>query len=373
MADLFFYGSLRHRPLLRIVLGRDPDALEAQPAVLADHAVHWARGEAFPMIRAEAGARAEGLLVRGLGAAETARLSYYEGGFGFALQTVRLELENGECTSGEMYFPDPGLWQAGAPWSLTEWEARWGAISCRAAREVMGYFGRVSAAEIAARFPAIRRRAASWVSAQARPADPERDLARDVAVLDHAFAYLNFYGIEEADLRFRRHDGTMSPVLNRSALMVGEAAVVLPYDPLRDCVLLVEQFRAPVYLSGDRAPWVWEPVAGLIDPGESPETTARREAMEEAGIELRRLEKVSEAYSSTGSSGEYIHLYVGIADLTGTTENGGLDSEGEDIRSEIVGFDALMEGIDSHRYRDLPLVSTALWLARHRDRLRRDG
>ena len=360
-------------PLLEIVLGRRAETLDAQPAVLPGHAVFWAAGEAFPLILAAPGQEARGLLLRGLSAEDVARLAYYEGAFGYARQTVQLKLENGKVAAGEVFFPDPGQWQAGDPWALEDWVARWGAVSCRAAREVMGYYGRVSAEEVAERFPAIRRRAASWVAAQTWPADPERDIGRDVKVRTHEFAYLNFYGIEEADVQFRRHDGAMSPVLNRSALMVGQAAVVLPYDPLRDRVLLIEQFRAPVYLAGDRAPWIWEPVAGLVDPGETPETTARREAVEEAGLEITRLERAGGAYSSTGSSGEFIHLFVGIAELTETTESGGLDAEGEDIRSAILSFDDLMAGIDAHRYRDLPLISTALWLARHRDRLRAEG
>jgi len=373
LADLFFYGTLRHGPLLEIVLGRESDALDIRAASLADHAVHWAQDEVFPLILPSRGEIAPGVLVRGLGGEDLARLSFYEGGFGYRRETVQLTLENGESASGEVFFPDPGLWQAGLPWALEDWAARWGAVTCRAAQEVMGYYGRVCQDQIAERFSSIRRRAWSWVRAQARPEDPAREIARDVAVETHRFAHLSFFGMEEADLRFRRHDGTMSPALNRSAQMVGQAAVVLPYDPVRDAVLLVEQFRAPVFLAGDPAPWVWEPVAGLVDLGETPEQTARREAVEEAGLEVRRLEKAGEAYSSTGSSGEYLHLFVGIADLTRTTESGGLDEEGEDIRSAIVSFDALMAGLDGHRYRDMPLLVTAHWLARHRDRLRAEG
>ena len=373
MADLFCYGTLRHVPLLEVVLGRAADTLDITPARLADHVVHWARDEVFPLIQPMQGETATGILLRGLEAEDIARLSFYEGGFGYGREIVQLTLENGESASAEVFFPDPGLWQPGAPWSLEDWAARWGEVSCRAAQEVMGYYGRVSAEEIAARFASIRRRASAWVAARARPADPARDVTRDVVVESHRFSHLSFYGMEEADLRFRRHDGRMSPVLNRSAQMVGQAAVVLPYDPVRDAVLLVEQFRAPVYLAGDPAPWVWEPVAGLVDPGETPAETARREAVEEAGLEVRRLEKAGEAYSSTGSSGEYLHLFVGVADLTRTTESGGLEEEGEDIRSAIIGFDDLMAGLDGHRYRDMPLLVTAHWLARHRDRLRSEG
>ncbi|TDK50293.1 NUDIX domain-containing protein [Antarcticimicrobium luteum] len=370
MSDLFFYGTLCHKPLLEIVLGRTAGCIDARPGRLPDHAVFWARDEVFPLIAPAPGQNTPGLLVRGLDAEDLARLNFYEGGFGYGRETVQLTLENGEFAAAEVFFPEPGLWTPGDPWSLTDWAARWGALSCRAATEAMGYFGRIGPAELALRFPAIRRRAASWLAAQASPADPAHDAVHDVRLIDHRFAHLNFHGIEEARIQFRRHDGAMSPELDRSALMTGAAAVVLPYDPVRDTVLLIEQFRAPLYLAGDPAPWLWEPVAGLIDPGETPEQTAHREAMEEAGLVLRNLEKVGEAYSSSGSSGEFVHLYVGIADLTGAEGIGGLASEGEDIRSAAVRFDALIAAIDAHRHRDMPLLVTALWLARHRERLR---
>lgn len=370
MADLFFYGTLRHLPLLEIVLGRPAGALDAVPGALPDHAVFWVRDQSFPIIQARKGQAAPGLLLRGLSAADVDRLIFYEGGFGYDLRPATITLEAGGAAQGQAFFPRPGLWETDGSWDLDGWAADWAAVICRAATEMMSYFGRVSDEVIARRYHPMLIRAAAWVAAQARPADPDRDVARDVVVRDFRHAHLSFFGMDEAELQFRRHDGGMSPVLNRNALMVGQAAVVLPYDPVRDAVLVIEQFRAPVFLSGDRAPWVWEPVAGLVDPGETPEQTAHREAMEEAGLRLDRLEKVGEMYSSTGSSGEYLHLFVGIADLIETTENGGLSEEGEDIRSQIISYDALMEGIDSHRYRDMPLITSALWLARHRHRLR---
>jgi 8-oxo-dGTP pyrophosphatase MutT (NUDIX family) len=115
---------------------------------------------------------------------------------------------------------------------------------------------------------------------------------------------------------------------------------------------------------------MWEPVAGLIDPGETPEDTAYREAVEEAGVTLTALEPVAQVFSSSGSSGEFVHIFIGLTDLSRLSGGGGLDTEGEDIRSQVISFDALMEGIDRQTYQDMPLVTAALWLARHRDRLR---
>ncbi|MCL6284253.1 NUDIX domain-containing protein [Ruegeria sp. 2012CJ41-6] len=366
MKNLFFYGSLRHHALLEIVLDRPAGEIDLVPARLPDHAVFAVEGQPFPMILATPGQYAPGLLVRGLSADDLARIEFYEGGFDYALAVKQIACEDGTSAQAELFFPDPDRWQPGALWSLADWVSDWGRLSEYAAQEVMAFYGRRSAADMARSFPAIRMRAAARIAAEARAVLQ----SRDVIVQSHTRAYQDYFALDEMQIQHRRNDGELTPVLNRGALMHGQAAVVLPYDPQRDCVLLIEQFRAPVYMGGDPAPWMWEPVAGMVDPGESPEQTAHREAMEEAHVPLQSLECAGRAYSSSGSSTEFLHLYVGIAELTETTENGGLDSEGEDIRSAILPFDALMAQVDAHEIKDLPLLSIAHWLARHRARLR---
>lgn len=370
MADLFLYGTLRHLPLLEIVLGRLPHVM---PAVLPGHGVHWARGQSFPMIVENPAQSTEGIYLQGLGDEDIARLNFYEGAFAYDL--IPREVHLGDASAKAMvYFPASGAQTIGAPWSLGDWTRRYGAINTAAAQEIMAWFGRLSAAEMARRDGALNIRAAARVAAMARAPDPARDLTQDVEVLDHRRPYIGFYAADEMDLRYRCHDGTMSQPVNRNGLITGQAAVVLPYDPRRDQVLLVEQFRAPVFMGGDPAPWVWEPVAGLVDPGETPEATARREAREEAGVTVGKLEPAGQAYSSTGMSNEFLHLFIGLCDLSKPLEGGGgLAGEGEDIRVEILGFAALMAGVDGNRYRDLPLLACANWLARHRARLRAEA
>ena len=373
MADLFFFGTLRHRPLLELVLGRSGDALNAQDAKLPGHGIYQVMDQPFPAIEAREGATADGLLVQELSQADLDALNFYEGGFGYALKPVSVLLEDGSSAEAEVYFPEPGLWQTAEPWDLDAWVEQWGAMSLRAAEEVMAYHGRISAETAANSFPSIRRRAASWLAGQARPADPEWDLSKDVIVHSHHRAYMNFFAMEEMDLQFRRFDGTMSPVINRSAAMGSHASVLLPYDPVRDQVLLVEQFRAPVFIAGDTRPWMWEPVAGLIDPGETAEDAAVREAQEEAGVNVLRLEPVAQVYPSSGSLTEFIHIFIGISDFSDINGGGGLAGEGEDIRSRILSYDELMAGVDGQIYQDMPLVTAALWLARHRGRLLHKG
>lgn len=370
MVDLFFYGTLRYVALLELVLGRASATLDVSDAELAGHGVFAVDGQIFPAIEQRIGHVAQGLLVRGLSAQDVAALNYYEGGFDYDLKEVVVQVPGGQDVKVSVYFPEPGLWQTGGEWDLQDWISNWGDLTLRAAQEVMAYQGRMSAAEVAKCFPSVRTRAAAWLAAQARPGDPDHDLSKDVVVHKHTHAHLNFFSMQEVDLQFRRYDGTMSPVLNRGVALVGRAAVVLPYDPVRDEVLLIEQFRAATFVAGEPRPWMWEPVAGLIDPGETPEQAAHREAMEEAGVTLTTLEPVAQVYPSSGASGEFIHIYVGTCDLTSRETGGGLASEGEDIRSKIISFDALMSEVDAQSYLDMPLVTAALWLARHRARLR---
>jgi len=112
-------------------------------------------------------------------------------------------------------------------------------------------------------------------------------------------------------------------------------------------------------------------VAGRIDPGETPEETARREALEEAGLELKGLEFVSRSYASPGNSTEFYHIYVGLADLPEEVAGiAGLDEENEDIRGHVMTFEEALALADADRLQAAPLVLAINWLARHRDRLR---
>ena len=373
MPDVFFYGTLCHVPLLEIVLGRRVEPQSLAGAILADYAVFGVVGQPFPLIRATPGGSISGVLASGLTRDDLARLEFYEGGYSYDLRPLTVQQGTNGAVQAQVFMPPGGIWQADAPWSLDRWVDEWAPQSEQAAVEVMAHFGRLSPQDVARRFPGIRIRAAAWVAAQARAGDPDRDLSRDVVVHAHHRRYSNFFAAEEMDLQYRRYDGSLSPVLNRGAQILGQAAIVLPYDPRLDSVLIVEQFRAPLLMGGDRAPWLWQPVAGLVDPGETPQQAAHREAMEEAGLTLTRLEPVAGVYSSPGANSDYLNLFVGLSDFTTRQEGGGLADEGEDIRVDIISFSDLMQGVDQRRYRDMQLTTTALWLARHRDRLREAG
>jgi nudix-type nucleoside diphosphatase (YffH/AdpP family) len=137
----------------------------------------------------------------------------------------------------------------------------------------------------------------------------------------------------------------------------GAAAVVLPYDPERRTALLVRLFRAPPLYAGVD-PMIVEPVAGLIDEGETAEEAARREAMEEAGVRLSELQFVGEVWSSPGISTEKMSLYLAAyraADRVGA--GGGLAEEHEGITVLEAPLAELGRELEAGRIADMKLLA----------------
>lgn len=182
--------------------------------------------------------------------------------------------------------------------------------------------------------------------------------------------YAHYFGMEEHRLRHRRHDGAESPTMERAVFTSGDAVTVLPYDPRRDAVLLIEQFRAGPYARHDPRPWCLETVAGRSDRAEPPETTARREAEEEAGLTLGRLERITAYYPSPGIMSEYIVAFVGEADLSQAGGTHGLLEEDEDILSLVVSRAEAMAAVASGEINCAPLILSLLWLDANASRLR---
>jgi ADP-ribose pyrophosphatase len=140
----------------------------------------------------------------------------------------------------------------------------------------------------------------------------DRD-AQQVEIIAREIVYRGFFQLERYTLRHSLYAGGMSGVLVRELLERGHAAAVLPYDPVRDEVILIEQFRIGA-LELPEGAWVREIVAGIIEPGETAEEVVLREAREEAGCEIERLEFISRYLVSPGGSSEQISLYCGKVD-----------------------------------------------------------
>ncbi len=361
---LFFYGTLCHLPLLETVLGQ---GVPCTPATLPDHIVHWVADQPFPMISVQSGSVAQGVVVT-VTDAQVARLDYYEGSFHYDLRTVEV-LQNDELHEAEVYFPDSTIGPQGKPWSLQDWVQDYGALTVEAALEEMSYFGTDKAEHLKTMQPMIRSRAQSRLNGRTGRKGVASE-TRKVNISSSKRAYVDFFALDEYHMQFEKFDGSLSDTVKRGVFIAADAVIVLPYDPVRDRVLLVEQVRMGPIARQDPNPWMLEPIAGRIDGGETPHQAAHREAAEEAGLTLRSLEPIGDVYPTPGCSAEFFYIYCAICDLPDDAQGvGGLDSEAEDIKSHVMSFDALMELLDTNRLVNGQVVLCALWLARHRDRL----
>lgn len=191
----------------------------------------------------------------------------------------------------------------------------------------------------------------------------------DFEVIDEQSQWRGFFEVVEVSLRHRLFGGGWSGEVRRVVARRREAVGVLIYDPRIDCLAVAEQFRVGA-LRRQPSPWLMELIAGLMETGESPEDVARRECMEEAGVELRALERVAAYYSSPGGSDEYFHLYCACADLAGSEGLYGLDAEAEDIRLHVLPVPEVLAMAEDGRIDNAHSLVAIHWFARHHQRLR---
>jgi len=190
-----------------------------------------------------------------------------------------------------------------------------------------------------------------------------------VELIEKRIAYQGYYRVEEYRLRHEQYAGGIGPEIKREVFERGDAVAVLPYDPGRDEVVLIEQFRVGPYLRGDN-PWMLEIVAGVIDDGETQEQVVRREAMEEAGLTLQRIERIMGAYASPGALTEHVTIYCGQVDAGSAGGIHGLDHEGEDIQVVVLPFTDAMARMAAGDVTASPGIIALQWLALNREDLR---
>ncbi len=191
----------------------------------------------------------------------------------------------------------------------------------------------------------------------------------DVQILRREQCFSGFYRLDRLQLRHRQFNGDMGAELSRELFVRHDAVCVLPYDPLLDRVVLIEQFRVGALGKVDN-PWLIELVAGLIDKDEAPEEVARREAIEEAGLELRELWPVSQYFPSPGGSDERVYLYVGRCDSEGADGVFGLAEEGEDIRVHVWSLPEALRAVNDGRIDNAASIIALQWLALNREQVR---
>lgn len=190
-------------------------------------------------------------------------------------------------------------------------------------------------------------------------------------IVRHDIAYQGYFRIEKFQLQHELFGGGWTETFQREIFERGSAVAVIPYDPKRDKVVLIEQFRSGA-IGNMQQPWMKEIVAGIIEDGESEPDVARRETMEEAGCEILALEKISQYFVSPGGTTEQCILYYAEIDSEGVGGIFGLDHEFEDILVEAVDFKQAVAWLDDGTINSAASIIGLQWLMLNRERLRQD-
>ena len=193
----------------------------------------------------------------------------------------------------------------------------------------------------------------------------------DVEIIARETLYSGFFSMELYRFRHRLFNGEMSGEIRREIFERGHAAVLLPFDPVRDEVVLVEQVRIAAYDTSE-TPWLLEMVAGMIEEGESVEDVARREALEEAGLAIGRTKPVLSYLASPGGTTERSSIMVGEVDATTAKGIHGLADENEDIRVHVVSREQAYQWVEEGLIDNAASVIALQWLQLHHQNLRNE-
>ena len=193
----------------------------------------------------------------------------------------------------------------------------------------------------------------------------------DVEIIARETLYSGFFSMELYRFRHRLFNGEMSGEIKREIFERGHAAVLLPFDPVRDEVVLVEQVRIAAYDTSE-TPWLLEMVAGMIEEGESVEDVARREALEEAGLAIGRTKPVLSYLASPGGTTERSSIMVGEVDATTAKGIHGQADENEDIRVHVVSREQAYQWVEEGLIDNAASVIALQWLQLHHQNLRNE-
>ncbi|MDD2863779.1 MAG: NUDIX domain-containing protein [Methylococcales bacterium] len=193
-------------------------------------------------------------------------------------------------------------------------------------------------------------------------------MKKDVKILNKQALYDGFFRMEKYHLQHELFAGGWSGEIHRELFERGNCVAVVLYDPKRDEVVLIEQFRVGAIENPINTPWLIEIVAGIMEEGESPEEVAKREAFEEAGCEISELIKINRFYLSPGGSSEQLTLFCGLINSENAGGIHGLAHEHEDILVRTVPFSTAYEMIENNEIDSaIPMVAIQ-WLALNRQK-----
>jgi len=192
----------------------------------------------------------------------------------------------------------------------------------------------------------------------------------DVEVSRQDYSYDGFFKVISYKLRHKLFNGEWSEEISRELFERGHACALLPYDPIRDEIVLIEQFRIGA-LERPHSPWVLELIAGVVEKDESFEDVVRREAQEEANLDILRSKSICSYLPSSGGCSERIELFIGEIDSSNAGGIYGLLEEGEDIKVHVFSREKVLEMLEQGILDNAASVIALQWLIIHGEKLRK--
>ncbi|HNP25208.1 MAG TPA: ADP-ribose diphosphatase [Nitrosomonas sp.] len=192
---------------------------------------------------------------------------------------------------------------------------------------------------------------------------------KDIEILEKTVCYKGFFAIDRYRLRHRLFKGEWSQPIIRELFERGHAAAVLPYDPLRNEVILIEQFRIGA-MDAPNGPWLLEIVAGIIETDEKAEDVVKRESLEEADCKVTDLIPLYDYLVSPGGMTERVALFCGRVDTQFAGGIHGATDEGEDIKVHVASLETALQFLEAGKINSASAIIALQWLALNRGRVR---
>ena len=192
--------------------------------------------------------------------------------------------------------------------------------------------------------------------------------ASDAEIVKTETAFQGYFRVDRLSIRHATFAGDSIEIC-REVFKRGNAVCVLLYDPEADKVVMVEQFRVGALAA--ESPWMLEVVAGIVEPGETAEDVARREAVEEAGLVLDQVRPITRYLPSGGGCDEWIDLMYAEVDSSVAQGLHGLADEGEDIKVHVLNAQEAFDLVVSGAVNSSPAIIALQWLELNRNRLKR--
>lgn len=190
----------------------------------------------------------------------------------------------------------------------------------------------------------------------------------DYKIISEDISYQNFFSVKSYKLQHRLFQGGWSNPVSREVFDRGPVAAVIPYDPVTDKVVLIEQFRVGC-VKADKSPWLLEIIAGIKEDGESLEAMIIRELAEEGGIIADQLFKVYDYWVSPGGSTEHLTFYWAKIDATRVGGVKGVAEENEDILVHVFDAEVAFDKLSSGQINNAATIIGLQWLKIHREEL----